>query len=246
MTPPRSLITACLAAALATSQTGAQQVPVKTLWRAAEDAATISPDGRQVAFIDWNTGDISLYVVARDSSSLLTNYDAWTSNNGWAEGPLVFAPAGDRIAHVFSNPRGGDPYRFELRVVSLIDSIQHVLDTLPPDAPSLAPLDWHSRAGIVYAVTKADLSSELRTVDPAERVPRTIIRRATGEGVPWSGLITPDGSQIVYIAGGKLFKAALDGSGERELGFAAEVLLGWHDGGRGLLFHASRGGVTGN
>lgn len=246
MATSRSLITTCLAAALATSPAAAQQAAVEPIWRAAEDGASISPDGWLVAFIDWGTGDVAIHEVATDSSWRLTNNDAWASNNGWAEGPLVFAPAGDRIVHAFANPRGGDPLRFELRVVSLGDSIQHVLDTLPQDAPGLAPLDWHSQAGILYSVTWADLSSELRLVHPAERVPRTIIRRRAGDGAPISGLITPDGRQIIYIAAGGLFGAALDGSGERELGLEAEVLLGWNQGGRGLLFHASREGVTGN
>lgn len=246
MAASRSLIPACLAAALATSPAAAQRAAVEPIWRAAEDGASISPEGRIVAFIDWDTGDVAIHEVGRDSSWRLTDNDAWASGGGWAEGPLVFAPAGDRIAHAFSNPRGGHPYRFELRVVSLADSIQHVLDTLPPDAPSLAPLDWHSQAGILYSVTWADLSSELRLVDPAERVPRTIARRGPGTGAPSSGLITPDGEQVLYIAAGRLFGVALDGSGERELGLAAEVLLGWHQRGRGLLFHATREGVTGN
>lgn len=242
----RVLIAACLAAARATAPAAAQPAAVEPIWRTAEDGASISPDGRSVAFIDWETGDVSIHVVARDSSWRLTNNDAWASNNGWAESPLIFAPAGDRIAHVFSNPRGGDPYRFELRVVSLRDAVQHVLDSLPADAPGLAPLDWHPRTGILYAVTWADLSSELRLVDPAGGVPRTIIRRRAGTGVPWSGLITPDGRHIIYIAGGRLFGAALDGSSEWESGLAAEALLGWHQAGRGLVFHANREGVTGN
>lgn len=240
------ILIACLLVMLAGSPGGAQQPAAGTIWRAAEDGASISPHGRQVAYIDWDTGDIAVHTVARDTSWRLTNNNAWATNNGWAEGPLVFAPEGDRIAHTFSNPRGGDPYRFELRVASFADSIQRVLDTLPPDAPGLAAFDWHSEAGILYSVTWADLSSELRIVHPAERVPRTIVRRRAGMGVPWSGLITPDGRRIIYIAGGRLYGATLHRPGERDLGLDAEVLLGWHRGGRALLFHATREGVTGN
>jgi Tol biopolymer transport system component len=239
---PGRLLPAILAVA-ATAAVGAIQ-ETRTIWNAAGDGATVSPDGKLVAFVDWDSGDVAVFETATGQTRRVTNKGGWDQDRSWADPSLVFSPRGDRIAFAYANALGGDPYRYELRVVGVADSAQQVLAALPARAALIAPLDWHPRTGILFAAAAEDESSELRIVQPDDRSVRVLHRRNAGAGVPYHGLFMPDGRAVVFLANGELYQLASDDR-PRALGLRAETLLGWDDRGR-LLFHAARGGRTGN
>jgi len=218
----------------------------RTIWVDAEDGATISPDGKLVAFIDWNSGDLAARELSSGTNRHLTNKGGWEEDRSWAESPLVFSPTGDRIVYPYANARAADPYRYELRLLALHDTVQQVLAVLPADAAFIAPLDWHPEAGILFTTVAADESSELRIVRPDDRSVRVLERRKPRSGVPYHGRLLPDGSAVVYLANGTLHRLSLRGGRSRELGLHAEALLGWSGDGKTLLYHATRGKVTGN
>lgn len=218
----------------------------RTIWADAEDGATISPDGRLVAFVDWNSGDLAARELSTGNNRHLTNKGGWEEDRSWAEPPLVFSPKGDRIVYPYANARAADPYRYELRLLELDDTVQQVLAVLPADAAFIAPLDWHPVAGILFTTIAADESSELRIVRPDDRSVRVLERRKPGSGAAHHGRFLPDGSAVVYLANGKLERISLHGGGARDVGLRAEALLGWSREGGTLLFHATRGRVTGN
>lgn len=245
----RGIVTARALVAVAASPALAQaQEPgaVRTVWNAAEDGATISPDGRLIAFIDWASGDIAVRDVSSGTAVRLTDKGLFAGSVGFPEPALVFSPGGDRVVYPFGNPQAGAPFRYELRLAGLDTTVQRVLAVYPPEVEFVAPLDWRVGAGILLTTVAADASSELLVLDPEGRQARLVERRPSDAGVIRHAFFTPEGSAIVYLANGSLRLVSSQGGDSRPLGVDAEALLGWSRDGRRLLLHATRGGVTGN
>ena len=101
----RSTVAAAwLTALVASTATDHAQGPareVRTLWTAAEDGATISPDGKLVAFIDWSSGDIAVRNLATGTAARLTDKGIFAGSVGFPEPNLVFSPDGDRVVYPF-------------------------------------------------------------------------------------------------------------------------------------------------
>jgi hypothetical protein len=229
-----------------THSPAAANAEVRTLWNAAEDGATVSRDGKLVAFIDWSSGDVAVFDIAAGSTRHLTQKGRWEVNRSWAEPPLVFSPGGDRLVFPYANALEADPFRYELRWVGINDTSMYVLDVLADDGSQIAPLDWHPELGILYKTVAADEGSELRIVHPPSGEARVLERREPGSGIPAQALFTEDGQAIVTLVRGELNWLRMEGGVSRELELEAEALLGWLGSGTTLLFHATRGEVTGN
>lgn len=239
-------LNACAAVHTPAPETGLGKMAGPTLWSGAEDFATVSPDARFVAFVDWDTGNLTARDLGSDTTYALTHKSGWDRDRSWAEGPLVFSPDGRLIAYSYANASAGNPYRYELRVKRMADTLEQVLDSVPSDAPALTVLDWHPDTGILYGNQYADESSELRLIAVDGGAPRILKRHAAGSPMPHSGVITPDGRTILYLFGNTLRAISSVGEHDRSLGLDAETLLGWTNGGRDLVYNGRRGNVTGN
>lgn len=218
--------------------------PSRVIWSGALDGASIAPDGRIAAYIDWGTGDVAAYDVSTSHTRRLTNHDAWTRNDGWAEAPLVWSRSGEALVYTFTNTRAGTPYRYELRILSPADGKQIFLDSVPQDASALSALDWHPAAGILYVAAFADESSELRLTTPTRATKRVVASRRAGSGIPRSAVIAPNGEAAVYSVHDTVFQVSLSDGRVQRTAIGAEALLGWDRSGR-LLAHATRGDTVG-
>jgi hypothetical protein len=221
-------------------------IAVRTVWPAAEDGATISPDGKLVAFIDWSSGDVAVRDVATGTAARLTNKGMFAGSVGFPEPFLVFSPEGDRIAFPFGNPQAGEPFRYELRLVGIRDPLQQVLAVYSPEVEFVAPLDWDAEMGVLITIVAADGSNELLVMDPDAGDTRVLERRPSGSGIIYRALFTPDRMAVVYLANGAIHQVPVNGGAAKAFGIAAEALLGWSMDGHRLLFHGARGNVVGN
>jgi Tol biopolymer transport system component len=219
---------------------------VRTLWSAAEDGATVSPDGKLVAFIDWNSGDVAVRDVITGIATRLTDKGVFAESVGFPEPFLVFSPNGDRVAFTFGNTKGGEPFRYELRLVGIDVPVQEVLAVYPPEVELVAPLDWAAGLGILFTTVAADGSSDLLFLDPGTGEVRVVEERPVGSGIINRALFTPDHRSVIYLADGAIQQVSVQGGTARPLGMDAEALLGWSIDGQNLLFHGTRGGVVGN
>lgn len=223
-----------------------EAVAVRTLWSAAEDGATLSPDGKRVAFIDWMTGDIAVRDLSSGIAGRLTDKGLFAGSVGFPEPYLVFSPSGDRIVYPFGNPQAAEPFRYELRLAGLDSTVQQVLAAYPPEVEFVAPLDWRADTGILLTAVAADARSELLIMHPDDRQVRLVEQRPAGSGIIRQAFFTRDGKAVVYLANGRVRLISSEGGVSHSLGIDAEALLGWSGDGRKLLFHGMRGDVIGN
>lgn len=215
---------------------------VRTVWPAAQDGAMISPDGKLVAFVDWNVGQVAVRDIATAAERQLPD----TGAIGFPEPYFVFSPNSDSLVFPFGNNRDAAPFRYELRKIHIGSGRHDVLAAFPPDVALVAPLSWHAGAGLVFNKVAADGSSELLILNPADNTIRVLQRRRAGAGLVWQAVFTRDGGGLVVLANDALSWIDVAGGTSRPLDVGAQVLLGWEAGERALLFHGARGNLTGN
>lgn len=221
-------------------------VGTRIVWDGSSDAAQVSPDGRTIAFVDWGTGELMVREAATGASRPVTNKGSWDINRSWVEGPVIFSPAGDRLAYAYANALGGNPFRYELRTISLNDTASTLEDSLPAAASSLSPMDWHKTAGLLYIVIDADENSELRVLPGKAGAAYTVFRQSAEHGTIRIAVFSPNALHLLFIANDTVFSVPRQGGTRTAAGLEATELLGWSADGRRLLVHMRRNGVDGN
>lgn len=98
-----------------------------------------SPDGKYLAYTDWDTGNLAILDVATGAKRLLTKEGSWKNVNQYADF-CAWSRDSKRIAFQWSisEPEG---WRNELRVVSL-DGNAALRTIATPGAISLWPMQW--------------------------------------------------------------------------------------------------------
>ncbi len=77
-----------------------------------------SPDGRHLAYVDWETANVALYEVATGAHRPLTKDGSWGEVERYPEN-LIWSPDSRRIAYTWSMSGPQEEVRTELRVISL-------------------------------------------------------------------------------------------------------------------------------
>jgi hypothetical protein len=215
---------------------------VRTIWEDAQDGAMVSPNGKLIAFIDWNFSEVAVRDVATGAARRLPD----AASEGFPEPYLAFSPASDALVFAFGNNRDAAPFRYELRAADLTTGAHTVLATFEPDVALIVPLAWHADAGILFNKIAADGSGELRLLHPATRNSRILHRRSPGTGHAWQAAFTRDGRGAAVLANDELLWIDVASGDSRALGVGAQILLGWSADERALLFHGARDNVMGN
>ncbi|HEX9729328.1 MAG TPA: hypothetical protein VGA37_12550 [Gemmatimonadales bacterium] len=233
----------------ATTLNSAEGAAVRRVWARAGDYASPSPDGRYIAFVDWETGDVAVHDLENGQNRRLTNKGTWTENGSWAEEPL-FSPDGGRVAFSYGNKRVPNAnHQYELRVVTVGDTTPRVLVALTPRDQWINPTDWSASQGILVEIYRGDDSStsteELAIINPETGALRTLRTIRRGAAMMRDGAFSPDGRMVAYRQGRTVRLMAADGSGDRSLGIEVRWLLGWSRDGGSVLVHASSRSTTG-
>jgi hypothetical protein len=216
--------------------------PVHTIWPAAQDGAMVSPDGKSVAFVDWNFSEVAVRDVATGVERRLPD----AASGGFPDPYFAFSPKSDALVFPFGNSRDAAPFRYELRAIDLTTAVHNVLAVFEPDVAAIVPLSWHADAGILFNRVAADGSSELQLLNPSTKISRVVHRRAPGAGLAWQAVFTRDGSGAAFLANDELVWMDVASGTSRPLGVGAQILLGWSADERALLIHDARDNVTGN
>lgn len=76
-----------------------------------------SPDGKYLAYVDWDTANVAVYDVAKGTARSLTRDGSWGAIERYPEN-LVWSPDSRRIAYTWNLGDLGKDYHSELRIIS--------------------------------------------------------------------------------------------------------------------------------
>ena len=209
----------------------------------------VSPDGRYLSCVDWDTGDLALHDFATGSDRRLTNKGTWQASAEFAEGS-VLSRDGKQVAYAWFN--GVD--RYELRVANLLASglaqPRRLFDS--EDVYWISPSDW-SPDGKWIAVKlepKDRRSHQIGVV----AVPAGTLRVLSSGPGDSHVFFSPDGKFLAIarasaerpIPDTDVFLVAVDGSGEAKavVNPGPDTVMGWSPDGKMLLFASDRTGST--
>lgn len=217
----------------------------------------ISPDGRFISFVDWDTGDLAIQEIATGKKRRLTNKGSWDESNEFAEFSR-WSPDGKQIVYNWFN----EQEFYDLRVIGLDGSKPRILYSNAEEVRYVQPCDWFPDGRQILAFFgKKDSTLQFVSVSAADRSRRVI----TVLGHPFSRTIwgfrswpenmslSPDGRYIVYDFPREdskehdIFLLAADGSREIPLVEhpAHDFPLGWAPDGKRILFASDRTGTLG-
>jgi len=154
------------------------------------DVYSISPDGRLLAYLAMQQGNLS--VAIRDLATGTNRIIAPSSDEAWAE-EVVFSHDGRQVAYSWAKEEA--PY-YEVRIVSVTGGEPRVVSTMAEGFLTL--YDW-SKDGRWIAVEMNPPGTTVQHVvinvaDGSQKVLKTVPRHASTEGMAFS----PDGRYLAY------------------------------------------------
>lgn len=179
---------------------------------------SISPDGKYLTFVDWETGDLALHDLVTGQNRRLTNKGSWYDSVEFAYFSTP-SPDGKQIAYAWATKD-----LWELRVIGLDGSKPRTLVRNEEEfVYPLTPFEW-SRDGeyLVGTFSRKDNTNRIVLISVADgsvRVLKTLDWR-----YPLKMSLSPDGRFIVYdfppqenSPNRDIFLLAADGSRETPL-----------------------------
>jgi Tol biopolymer transport system component len=221
---------------------------------------SVSPDGRYLSFLDWDTGDLALRDLSTGVNRRLTNNGTSGQFQDFAE-ESTFSPDGTHVAYSWYVDAKA---RYELRVLRVDGSSSAKPRTIldDPDISWIAPYDW-SRDGksLAVAIWRKDRLTQLgllNTMDGSLKILRPEESRGLTSAAPppWIRrmFFSPDGAFVAYDRPvsdprGQRDVFVLSTSGGPEIPVvvhpAADSVMGWAPDGQSLLFASDRAGSMG-
>jgi Tol biopolymer transport system component len=208
----------------------------------------VSPDGRYLSGVDWDTGDLALHDFATGSDRRLTNKGTWDKSAEFAEGSVI-SRDGRQVAFGWFN--GVD--RYELRVANLpasgLAQPRRLFDS--EDVNWISPSDWSPDGRwIAVKLERKDRSSQIGVV----AVPAGTLRVLSSGPGDSHVFFSPDGKFLAIarasadrpIPDTDVFLVAVDGSGETRavVNPGPDTVMGWSPDGKMLLFASDRTGSS--
>ncbi|MGB7294033.1 MAG: tetratricopeptide repeat protein [Candidatus Aminicenantales bacterium] len=240
-------------------KTGDSEFKLRQVWAGplVDIMGAVSPDGRNLSFVDWITGDLAIRDLASGKNRRLTNKGSWQQSPEFAMFSK-WAPDSRRIAYQWYNKNE----TFELRVIDIEDPKPHVLYQPSNKYEYVQPFDWSPEgksilAGFYSGTDQADeMKGGLGLISVEEGSVRILKTQIGGHsGIPreWGFTFSPDGKYIAYDISqeGKEYGKrdirllAIDGGKEIPLieHPALDTVLDWTPRGEGLLFNSDRTGT---
>ncbi len=221
---------------------------VRKVWEGLDidDCGEISPDGKYLSFVDWQTGDLAIYEIATGKKRHLTNKGSWDDSDEFAESAKWSADS-KQIAYSWYNKQE----RYDLRLIGVDGANPHVLFSTD-DYSWLQPCDWSKdRKHILARLWKRDKNQVVILIsveDGAMQILREFDKDQRFHNLDFS----PEGDNIVYDAPGNsksgnhdIFSYSIQKGEEKVLVEhpAHDYKLGWGPNGKYLLFGSDRTGT---
>jgi Tol biopolymer transport system component len=240
-------------------KTGDAEFSLRQIWSGpgTDTMGSVSPDGRYLSFVDWDTGDLAIREIATGSNRRLTNKGSWMQSPEFALFSK-WAPDSRRIVYQWYNK----DEIYELRIIDIKDTTPRVLYRTLEKMEYVHPFDWSPDGKSVLAgffrvenstaeeITQLGLIS---VVEGSVRIIKTQFEIHSATPRPWGFVFSPDGKYIAYDISQEdqayekrdIFLLSTDGNIETRLieHPAADSVIAWTPDGEGLLFNSDRTGT---
>jgi len=207
----------------------------------------VSPDGKSISFVDWETGDLAVREVATGKKRRLTDKGPWTKSSEFVLFS-TWAPDNRQIAYNWYNEKD---QIFELRAIDIENLRVRVLVT-NKEFTWVYPGDWSPDGKLILTyVSRSDGASELGLVSVEDKSLR--ILRPLGKSAPTVMKFSPDGRFFAFdlasqdnILQRDIFLRSTDGRSEALLVRhpADDYLIDWAPAGDGVIFLSDRSGTA--
>lgn len=237
--------------AKAVIEEGEKEFTLRKVWTGFEvdGLGKISPNGRYLAYTDWDTGDLAVLELATGKKRRLTNKGSWIKSREFALF-LAWSPDSRQIAYNWWD----EPNYIDIRIIPIDGDKPRTIYNLKephkglimvygwsPDGKTILGLKWEGQEkGHIVLISVTDGSEhDLKALD-LKRVRYNQIINMT---------FSPDGNYIVYdlpIEGDNsnrdIFLFSI--KDKREIPLvkhpAQDILLGWTPNGENILFTSDR------
>ncbi len=225
-----------------------KDMTVRKVWEGldVDDCGQISPDGKYLSYVDWDTGDLAVYEIATGKKRHLTNKGSWEDSDEYAES-ANWSPDSKQIVYSWYNEHD----EYELRIINLDGGEPRILFSTD-EYNWLQPCDWSKdEKHILARLWKKDTNEVIVSIsveDGTVRVVRKFEKDRRFRNVEFS----PEENYIVYDAPGKvnsgnhdIFLYSMQNGEERVLVEhpAHDYKLGWGPNGKYNLFGSDRTGT---
>jgi Tol biopolymer transport system component len=207
----------------------------------------VSPDGKYLSFVDWETGDLAVRNLAKETNRRLTNKGSWDSRKAEAE-YSIWSPGGKQLVYQWFK-WDTEPARYELRLVSLDNPTPRVLYRCKTEW--IKPLDWSPDGKHILAILDFEVTNQqMVLISVADGSVRTLKTLPQSLGLAGAA-ISPDGQYVVYdypqsesSLAHDIFLLPIAGRSETRLVKypADDLVLGWTPDGNQVLFSSDRRG----
>jgi Tol biopolymer transport system component len=131
-----------LAALKATPREVSSLPTLRLVWSGTDtdSSGEVSPDGRLLAYVNWDTGDLAVRDLRSGQSRTVTSKGGWKVSDDFALSPR-WSPDGKRLAYFWYREEG---YLYELRTTDLSGKNVRVLRSQPESkGAGLTPVGWY-------------------------------------------------------------------------------------------------------
>ena len=204
---------------------------------------SVSPDGKYISFVDWDTGDLAVRDLGKGTNHRLTNKGSWESSGEEAE-KAIWSPDSNQIAYLWWTPKG-----YEIRLISLDDPTPRLFYQCKNDQEYIEPYDWSPDGRHILAARNSGTGKQIVLVsfaDGAVHELKTLSQKGLSEAK-----FSPDGRYVVYdylqsesSLAHDIFLIPTEGGNEIPLIEypTDDVVLGWSPNGNWVLFASNRRG----
>jgi Tol biopolymer transport system component len=216
----------------------------------ADTSGTISPDGRYISYVDWNTGGIALHDLRTGKDSDLES-DHPAAGTGYQEfaNESAISKDGQLVAYTWWSSQD---LRFELRLANTTGDPhpRRLYDN--PGVDWIAPYDWSPDGkSVVVELNRTDGTGQIGFVSVPDGSLR-VLRSVDSRGGTGRIFFSPDGKYLGYDlavsdTGRERDVRVLTADGTREVRVVAHpslnFMMGWSPDGTWLLFASDRTGL---
>ena len=219
-----------------------KSMTVKKVWEGldVDNCGKISPDGKYLSYVDWDTGDLAVYEITTGKKRRLTNKGSWEDSDEFAE-YARWSPDGNQILYSWYNKQGN----YDLRVIGLDDSKSRILYS-SVDFDFVFPGDWSSDGKHVLAWVwrKEKDNGEVILISVRDGAVQKV-KELNEHGFD-NFMFSPEGDKIIYDdSNGDISMLSLKSGKESTLVKhpANDSVLDWGPDGKYLLFASDRSGT---